>query len=59
MYPKQLQDKKRVTTEEMDIHLFMYGRRNYIDAYYVGYTDFILKTITLKITTNPFHCYPV
>lgn len=41
--PKQLQDEKRGTTEEMDLHLFMYGRRNYIDAYYVGYTGFYIE----------------
>jgi hypothetical protein len=41
--PKQLQIEKRGTTEEMDLHLFMYGRKNYIDAYYVSYTGFYIE----------------
>lgn len=58
--PKQLQDGRRGTTEEMDLHLFMYGRRNYIDAYYIGYTGFYIENYKQNDSLNKnYNSFPL
>lgn len=58
--PKQLQDEKRGTTKEMDLHLFMYGRRNYVDAYYIGYTGFYIENYKQNDSLrNNYTTYPL
>ncbi len=58
--PKQLQDEERGTTEEMDLHLFIYGRRNYVDLYYIGYTGFYIENYKQNDSLNKnYNSFPL
>ena len=58
--PKSLQDKSRGTTQELDLHIFMYGKRNYFDAYYVGYTGFYIENYKRNVNLNTnFSSFPL
>lgn len=58
--PKSLQDQERGTTEEMDLHLFIYGKRNYFDVYYIGYTGFYIENYKKNDSLSKnFNSYPL
>ncbi len=58
--PKSLQDETRGTTEEMDLHLFIYGKRNYFDVYYIGYTGFYIENYKKNDSLRKnFDSYPL
>ncbi len=60
--PKSLQDEKRGTTEELDLHLFIYGKQNYFDIYYIGYTGFYIenykKNDSLRLNYDSYPLLP-
>lgn len=41
--PKKLQADKKGTTDELDLHLYVYSKRQYLDAYFISYKGFYLE----------------
>lgn len=41
--PKKLQQDKRGSTDELDLHLYVYSKRQYVDAYFISYKGFYLE----------------
>jgi hypothetical protein len=60
--PKKLQDDKRGSTDELDLHLYVYSKRQYLDAYFISYKGFYLENFkqndTLKKYYNSFPLMP-
>lgn len=58
--PKSIQDKSRGSTQGLDFHVFMYGKRNYFDAYYLGYTGFYIENYRRNDNLkNNFSSFPL
>lgn len=41
--PKKLQEDKKGSTDELDLHLYIYSKRQYLDAYFISYKGFYLE----------------
>lgn len=41
--PKKLQGDNKGTTDELDLHLYVYSKRQYLDAYFISYKGFYLE----------------
>lgn len=58
--PQSLQQKKRGQTRELDLHLFLYGKKHYFDVYYIHYRGLYLENYerydTLK---NSYESFPL
>lgn len=60
--PKRLQTEKRGNTSEFDLHFYMYGKKQYLDFYYIDYQGFYIENFkqndTLRKYYTNFPLYP-